>query len=71
MTFLTEDSNEIISPQDKAQISTLIEPIFSKNHRDRCYIGLIFQQGKKAGDVTNQCSRQRLFQPSSSKTINW
>lgn len=47
MTYLNEESNDIISPQDKAQISTLIEPLFSKHHRDRCYIGLIFEQGKR------------------------
>ncbi|MEH2139730.1 DNA sulfur modification protein DndB [Nostoc sp.] len=31
----------------KAQFSSFIEPFFSQYHRDRCYPGLIFQQGKR------------------------
>ncbi|MEH1786728.1 DNA sulfur modification protein DndB [Nostoc sp.] len=42
-----EDDNNSISPQIKAQFSSFIEPFFSQYHRDRCYPGLIFQQGKR------------------------
>ena len=42
-----EDSNNSISPQMKAQFSSFIEPFFSQYHRDRCYPGLIFRQGKR------------------------
>lgn len=42
-----EDGNNSISPQTKDQFSSFIEPFFSKYHRDRCYPGLIFQQGKR------------------------
>ncbi|MEP0798974.1 DNA sulfur modification protein DndB [Funiculus sociatus GB2-M1] len=31
----------------KTQFSAFIEPFFSKYHRDRCYPGLIFKQGKR------------------------
>ncbi|MFN6528569.1 hypothetical protein [Nostoc sp. ChiSLP03a] len=42
-----EDANNNISPQIKAQFSSFIEPFFSQYHRDRCYPGLIFRQGKR------------------------
>ncbi|MEH1842268.1 MAG: DNA sulfur modification protein DndB [Nostoc sp.] len=42
-----EDGSNSISPQIKAQFSSFIEPFFSQYHRDRCYPGLIFRQGKR------------------------
>ncbi|WP_375511978.1 DNA sulfur modification protein DndB [uncultured Nostoc sp.] len=42
-----EDGSNSISPQMKAQFSSFIEPFFSQYHRDRCYPGLIFRQGKR------------------------
>ncbi|MEH1872330.1 DNA sulfur modification protein DndB [Nostoc sp.] len=47
MTQPIEDGNNSISPQMKAQFSSFIEPFFSQYHRERCYPGLIFQQGKR------------------------
>ena len=47
MAQTNEDSNNSVPAEVKAQFSTLIEPFFSQYHRDRCYPGLIFQQGKR------------------------
>ncbi|MEC4815405.1 MAG: DNA sulfur modification protein DndB [Scytonema sp. PMC 1069.18] len=48
MPSIDEDSNNNTSPEVKAQFSALIEPMFSHYHRDRCYLGLILQQGKRS-----------------------
>lgn len=47
MAQTNEDSNNSVPPEEKAQFSSLIEPFFSQYHRERCYPGLIFQQGKR------------------------
>jgi DNA sulfur modification protein DndB len=47
MTETSQDSNNHISPELQAQFSGFIEPFFSKYHRERCYPGLIFKQGKR------------------------
>ena len=47
MAQTNEDSNNSVPPEEKAQFSSLIEPLFSQYHRERCYPGLIFQQGKR------------------------
>jgi len=47
MAQINEDTNNIVPPEVKAQFSGFIEPFFSKYHRDRCYPGLIFSQGKR------------------------
>ena len=47
MAQTNEDSNNSDPSEDKAQFSSLIEPFFSQYHRERCYPGLIFQQGKR------------------------
>jgi DNA sulfur modification protein DndB len=47
MTQLNEDNNNDITPEMQAKFSSFIEPFFSKYHRDRCYPGLIFQQGRR------------------------
>ncbi|WYM00623.1 MAG: DNA sulfur modification protein DndB [Gloeotrichia echinulata DVL01] len=47
MTQTNQDSNNSVSSAVKAEFSGFIEPFFSQYHRDRCYPGLIFQQGKR------------------------
>ncbi len=47
MAQTNEDSNNSVPPEEKASFSSLIEPFFSQYHRERCYPGLIFQQGKR------------------------
>jgi DNA sulfur modification protein DndB len=42
-----DDSTNSVPPDVKTQFSALIEPFFSQYHRDRCYPGLIFRQGKR------------------------
>lgn len=41
------DNNNDITPELKAQFGSFIDSFFSKYHRDRCYPGLIFEQGKR------------------------
>jgi DNA sulfur modification protein DndB len=45
MTQPNEDYS--INPEAQAKFSTFVEPFFSKYHRERCYPGLIFKQGKR------------------------
>jgi DNA sulfur modification protein DndB len=47
MTQANQDNTNIVSSEVKAQFSAFIEPFFSQYHRDRCYPGLILQQGKR------------------------
>ncbi|MDB9372586.1 DNA sulfur modification protein DndB [Nodularia sphaerocarpa] len=47
MTETSQDSNNHVSPEVQAQFRSFIEPFFSQYHRDRCYLGLIFKQGKR------------------------
>ena len=47
MAQTNEDSNDSVPPEVKDQFSSLIEPFFSQYHRERCYLGLIFRQGKR------------------------
>ncbi|MBR8839596.1 MAG: DNA sulfur modification protein DndB [Stigonema ocellatum SAG 48.90 = DSM 106950] len=47
MSETNEDRNNSVSPEEKAQFTSLIEPFFSRYHRERCYPGLVFQQGKR------------------------
>ena len=47
MVQINENINNSVSGEVKAQFSAFIEPFFSQYHRDRCYPGLIFQQGKR------------------------
>lgn len=47
MTQLNEENNNDITPEVQSQFSSFIEPFFSKYHRDRCYLALIFQQGRR------------------------
>jgi DNA sulfur modification protein DndB len=47
MVHIQEDSTNSVPSEVKGNFSALIEPFFSKYHRDRCYLGLIFQQGKR------------------------
>ncbi|MCV3217276.1 DNA sulfur modification protein DndB [Plectonema radiosum NIES-515] len=42
-----ENINNSVSGEVKAQFRAFIEPFFFEHHRDRCYPGLIFQQGKR------------------------
>jgi DNA sulfur modification protein DndB len=47
MAQTNEDSSNKFPPEVKTQFSAFIEPFFSQYHRDRCYPGLIFRQGKR------------------------
>jgi DNA sulfur modification protein DndB len=47
MTDISQDSINSISPELQAQFRGFIEPFFSEYHRERCYPGLIFKQGKR------------------------
>ncbi len=42
-----QDSANTISPEIKTKFSNFIEPFFTEHHRSRCYLGLIFKQGKR------------------------
>jgi DNA sulfur modification protein DndB len=42
-----EDSNNSVSPDIKAQFSSLVASLFSDNYLESCYPGLIFHQGKR------------------------
>ncbi|WP_353929586.1 DNA sulfur modification protein DndB [Okeanomitos corallinicola TIOX110] len=44
---MTQPENYNINPDLQAQFSSFIEPFFSKYHRESCYPGLIFRQGKR------------------------
>ncbi|OCQ97794.1 hypothetical protein BCD64_06765 [Nostoc sp. MBR 210] len=47
MVNVNQDSANTISPEVQAKFNTFIEPFFSKYHRERCYPGLLFKQGKR------------------------
>lgn len=47
MTQANQDGINMVPSEVKAQFSSFIEPFFSKYHRERCYPGLIFRQGKR------------------------
>lgn len=47
MAQSNENINNSVSGEVKAQFRAFIEPFFFEHHRDRCYPGLIFQQGKR------------------------
>jgi DNA sulfur modification protein DndB len=47
MAQVNEDMNDRVPPEVKTQFSSFIEPFFSQYHRERCYPGLIFRQGKR------------------------
>ena len=47
MSQVNEDSKDNVPPEIKTEFRALIEPFFSQYHRERCYLGLIFQQGKR------------------------
>ncbi|TVP62545.1 MAG: DGQHR domain-containing protein [Nodularia sp. (in: Bacteria)] len=47
MTETSQDSNNHISPDIKANFSSVIEPLFSEHYLKSCYPGLIFYQGKR------------------------
>ncbi|WP_414690103.1 DNA sulfur modification protein DndB [Nostoc sp.] len=47
MTQTNQDSNNNVSPEIKANFITLVAPLFSENHIESCYPGLIFHQGKR------------------------
>lgn len=43
-----QDIADTISSEEKAKFSSFIESFFSKHYRERCYLGLKFQQGKRS-----------------------
>ncbi|HYW19009.1 MAG TPA: DNA sulfur modification protein DndB [Nodularia sp. (in: cyanobacteria)] len=47
MTETIQDSNNHVSPDIKANFSTLVAPLFSEHYLESCYPGLIFHQGKR------------------------
>jgi len=47
MAQINEDTIDTSPPEPTQRIESLLEPYFSKYHRERCYPGLIFQQGKR------------------------
>ncbi|MCF4968975.1 DNA sulfur modification protein DndB [Nostoc sp. CMAA1605] len=47
MVNINQDSANTISPKVQAEFNSFLEPFFSKYHRERCYPGLIFKQGKR------------------------
>ncbi|WP_084386859.1 DNA sulfur modification protein DndB [Anabaena sp. CA = ATCC 33047] len=47
MLEINQDSADNISPEVKAEFRAFIEPFFFQYHRERCYPGLIFRQGKR------------------------
>ncbi|WP_088240540.1 DNA sulfur modification protein DndB [Calothrix rhizosoleniae] len=47
MHSINQDSADTISSEIKAKFSSFIESFFSKHYRERCYLGLVFWQGKR------------------------
>ncbi|MBW4670347.1 MAG: DNA sulfur modification protein DndB [Cyanomargarita calcarea GSE-NOS-MK-12-04C] len=47
MAQINEDAANTVPSETKSQFNTFLEPFFSQYHRERCYPGLIFQQGKR------------------------
>jgi DNA sulfur modification protein DndB len=47
MLPINQDNVNTIPAETQAKFSSFIEPFFSEHHRSRCYIGLIFNQGKR------------------------
>jgi DNA sulfur modification protein DndB len=47
MDSINQDNANTVSPEAKAKFTSFIEPFFSQYHRERCYLGLKFQQGKR------------------------
>lgn len=47
MVETQEDSNNNPQSEMNQRLDSILEPYFSKYHRERCYPGLIFQQGKR------------------------
>lgn len=47
MVETNEDSTNNPQLEMNQRLDSIIEPYFSKHHRERCYPGLIFQQGKR------------------------
>jgi DNA sulfur modification protein DndB len=47
MTQTNQDNNNNVSPEIKANFITLVAPLFSEDHIESCYPGLIFHQGKR------------------------
>ncbi|MBD2300108.1 DNA sulfur modification protein DndB [Nostoc sp. FACHB-190] len=47
MVNINQDSDSTISPEVQAAFNASVESVFSQYHRERCYPGLIFRQGKR------------------------
>jgi DNA sulfur modification protein DndB len=47
MVETQEDSTNNPQSEMNQRLDSILEPYFSKYHRERCYPGLIFQQGKR------------------------
>ncbi|MGH8001969.1 MAG: DNA sulfur modification protein DndB [Brasilonema sp.] len=47
MVSTNEASTNSVSSKVKAEFNALIEPFFSEHYRESCYLGLIFDQGKR------------------------
>ncbi|MBD2212364.1 DNA sulfur modification protein DndB [Nostoc linckia FACHB-104] len=47
MAQTNQDSNNNVSPEIKANFSSVVAPLFSEHYLESCYPGLIFHQGKR------------------------
>jgi DNA sulfur modification protein DndB len=47
MVNINQDGANTIPPEVQAKFNGFLEPFFSQYHRERCYPGLIFKQGKR------------------------
>lgn len=47
MVNINQDGANTIPPEVQANFNAFLEPFFSQYHRERCYPGLIFRQGKR------------------------
>lgn len=42
---MTSETNDFDQP--KHRLDEVLEPYFAQNYREKCYLGLIFHQGKR------------------------
>lgn len=47
MSNFTDFSTNSVQSQTNQKLDSLLEPYFSEHYRERCYPGLVFQQGKR------------------------
>lgn len=47
MAQTNDNSNNHLQPETNQRLEFILEPYFSQHHRQRCYLGLSFRQGKR------------------------